>query len=131
VSFLEEVLRHESPFRGHYRRVVRETELGGTSLAPGDRLFVLWGSANRDHTLFSDPDDVDLDRANPRQHLAFGNGLHFCIGAPLARLEARIALEELLGTTSGFAPSGPARHLPNLMVRRVAALPLELSPAGA
>jgi cytochrome P450 len=91
---------------------------------------VLWSAANRDPGAFPRPDDVDVDRENPRQHLSFGNGLHFCIGAPLARLESRVALEALLRSTSAFHLAAPARHLPNLMVRRVQALPLELQPAG-
>lgn len=125
-TFLEEVLRLEAPFRGHFRRVLVDTELAGTALRAGDRLFVLWSAANRDTEVFELPDQVDLDRDNPRQHLAFGNGLHFCIGAPLARLESRIALEALLGSTRSFKLAGQPRHLPNLMVRRVSALPLVL-----
>ena len=125
-TFIEEVLRLEAPFRGHYRRVLVDTELAGTKLQAGDRLFVLWSAANRDDEAFEHPNDVDLGRDNPRQHLSFGNGLHFCIGAPLARLESRVALETLLGSTRSFKLAGQPRHLPNLMVRRVSALPLAL-----
>ena len=125
-TFIEEVLRLEAPFRGHYRRVLVDTELAGTKLKAGDRLFVLWSAANRDDEAFERPNDVDLGRDNPRQHLSFGNGLHFCIGAPLARLESRVALETLLGSTRSFKLAGQPRHLPNLMVRRVSALPLVL-----
>jgi cytochrome P450 len=129
--FIEEVLRLEAPFRGHYRQVMADTELRGVPLSRGDRLFVLWSSANRDPDAFDEPDRLRLERAKPRQHLSFGNGLHFCIGAPLARLEARVALEELLARTRDLRLEGTPRHLPNLMVRRVAALELTFEPAPA
>jgi len=128
-AFVEESVRLESPFRGHYRVVRRATSLGGVALAPGDRLFLLWASANRDERRFSRPDEIDLARRHPRDHLGFGRGIHFCVGAPLARLEARVALEELLARTRQISLDGerPARRVPSLFVRRFAELPLRVA----
>src|SRR5260370_5986130 len=85
--------------------------------------------ANREADVYPDPDAVSLERANLPQHMAFGVGLHYCIGAPLARLEARIATEVLLASTTWFRVSGPIRHFPSLMVRRLSALALDLEVA--
>jgi len=128
-AFVEESVRLESPFRGHYRVVRRPAALGGVPLAPGDRLFLLWASANRDEARFERPDEIDLARRHPRDHLGFGRGIHFCVGAPLARLEARVVLEELLARTRELAldPRRPARRVPSLFVRRFAELPLRVA----
>ena len=128
-AFVEESVRLESPFRGHYRVVRRTTTLGGVPLAPGDRVFLLWASANRDAARFARPDEFDLARRHPRDHLGFGRGIHFCVGAPLARLEARIVLEELLAKTHSLAlaPGPRARRVPSLFVRRFAELPLAVA----
>ena len=127
--FVEETLRLEAPFRGHYRQVLRDTELGGVPLRRGDRLFILWSSANRDPSVFERPDEPVLDRESLRQHLSFGLGLHYCIGAPLARLEARVAIERLLASTRRFTAVAEPDHIPNLMVRRVRALALDVEAA--
>lgn len=94
-SFIEETLRTDAPFRGHYRHVTTDTELGGTALAAGTHLFLLWGSANRDPRRYGDPDRFGPDR-DEGSHLAFGRGIHFCLGAALARMESRAALDFLL-----------------------------------
>ncbi|GMU77503.1 MAG: putative cytochrome P450 [Acidimicrobiia bacterium] len=128
-SFVEEVARLESPFKGHYRTVRRATQLAGVSLDAGATLILCWGAANRDATHFDHADDVRLDRPSPRDHLAFGRGIHHCVGAPLARMEARVALEELLARTSFFAldPQRPPAYVPSILVRRHAHLDLVLS----
>ncbi|KAA0018985.1 cytochrome P450 [Antrihabitans cavernicola] len=121
ASFLEEALRLESPFRGHHRHVVADTTLGGVRLPAGSHLLLLWGAANRDPRAFDDPDQIRLDRPNLRAHLAFGKGAHFCVGAALARLEARISLSALLDATSEFALAptpDAAQWLPSIFVRR-------------
>ncbi len=84
---VEEALRLASPTQGLYRKVTRYVEIEGTSIPAGDRLLVMFAAANRDPPTFPDPDTFRPDRANVRDHLAFGYGVHFCIGAPLARLE--------------------------------------------
>ncbi|XXX82475.1 cytochrome P450 [Sorangium sp. So ce134] len=92
---IEEVLRYRSPFPRLARRTTRDVEIGGRPI-PADQLISLWvASANRDSAQFQDPDAFDIHR-KPNQHLSFGYSIHFCLGAPLARLEAKIALDILL-----------------------------------
>ncbi|MDG2308172.1 MAG: cytochrome P450 [Candidatus Binatia bacterium] len=124
--FVEEVARLEPPFKFHYRAVRRECELGSFSLVPGDRLMLLWASANRDADRVEDPDAFRLDRRFPRDHLTFGRGGHFCIGAGLARLEARIVCEELLARAGHLALSAEAApvYAKSIFVRRLESLPL-------
>jgi cytochrome P450 len=126
-AFLEEVLRYEPPFRGHYRHVVNDTELLGTELQAGSRLLLLWGAANRDPSHFDDPAEFRLDRVEGKGHIAFGKGAHFCIGAALARLEARIVIEQLLERTSAIDAAEVGRWLPSLLVRRLERLRLTLA----
>jgi cytochrome P450 len=127
--FVEEVVRLESPFKFHYRVVRRACELGGFALAPGDRLMLCWAAANRDPAHFEAPDAVRLDRRHPKQHLGFGRGAHFCIGAPLARLEARVTMEELLARTRRIAPRAGEPHVyaHSIFVRRLERLPLDVA----
>jgi cytochrome P450 len=98
----EEVLRRDAPHRGLFRITTRETELGGTMLPAGAMCLLLFGSGNRDENVFPEPDAVDLDRPNVREHLAFGTGVHACPGAPMARAEIRVALETLLHRLPGL-----------------------------
>lgn len=127
-AFLDEALRLESPFRGHHRHVVADTTLGGIPLPAGSHLLLLWGAANRDPAAFADPDTVRLDRPNLKGHLAFGRGIHFCVGSALARTEALAALTTLLERTTSFTiADGGAEWVPSLMVRRHRLLRLELN----
>lgn len=125
--FVEEVARLEPPFKFHYRAVRTKCQLGDADLEPGDRLMLLWASANRDVAHFDSPNELRLDRKHPRQHLSFGRGPHFCIGAPLARLEAKIVCEELLAQTTQLAIADRQApiYTPSIFVRRLEHLPLE------
>jgi cytochrome P450 len=123
-AFLEQVLRYEPPFRGHYRHVVNDTTLGGVDLRAGSRLLLLWGAANRDPSHFDDPGQFRLDRSAGKAHITFGRGAHFCIGAALARLEAKIVLGQLLERTSKIEAIDTGRWLPSLLVRRLERLHL-------
>ncbi|MDE0493030.1 MAG: cytochrome P450, partial [Acidimicrobiaceae bacterium] len=127
--FIEEAVRLESPFRGHYRQVKRDCELGGFTLTAGTTAFLLWSSANRDPAEFDRPDEVVLDRRLPRSHLAFGRGIHHCVGAPLARLETLCSLERLLRDTSWFslADDDQPRWEKSMFVRRHEHLPLDVT----
>lgn len=126
APFLEEVLRFESPFRGHYRHVMTDAVLAGTPLPADSHLLLLWGAANRDEAAFDAPHEFRLDRTNIKSHLAFGKGGHFCLGAALARLEARIVLSTLLSSGIAVRPAGNAEWQPSLLVRRLRQLPLSL-----
>jgi len=128
-AFIEEVVRMESPFRGHYRHVLADTTLGGEDLPAGSHLLLLWGSANRDPIAFDAPDELRLDRPSGRAHLGFGRGDHFCLGAALARLEAKTALTRLLSETRSIRTTEPPAWIPSVMVRRLQRLPLEVDVA--
>ncbi len=128
-NFIEEAVRLESPFRGHYRQVKRDCELGGVTLPAGTTAFLLWSSANRDPAEYDRPDEVVLDRRIPRSHLSFGRGIHHCVGAPLARLETFCSLERLLQETSWFSLAGddPPRWEKSMFIRRHEHLPLDVT----
>jgi cytochrome P450 family 144 len=128
--FVEETLRLESPFRYHMRVVPKDTTLGAVDIPAGATVLLLWGAANRDASEFERPDQIDLQRKVPRRHVAFGRGIHHCVGAPLARIEARIVLTVLLARTSDITldPEHAPRWANSLMVRRHEQLPVQLSP---
>ena len=92
---VEEALRLHPPFYGFFRRATEDTEVKGVEIQEGDDVYMAWASANRDPDAFPDPEKLRLDRERVR-HMSFGFGIHTCPGAPLARLELRVALEELL-----------------------------------
>lgn len=94
-ALIEEVLRYDSSVQAMFRRTAQEVELEGGKIPAGQNVFLLLGSANRDERQFPEPDRFDIAR-NPQDHVAFGYGIHYCLGAPLARLEGRNALESLL-----------------------------------
>jgi cytochrome P450 len=127
-TFLEEVLRLDGPFRFHYRSVPRDTHLAGVAIPAGSRLLLMWGAANLDGDAYPQPDRLDLDRPVPKSHLAFGRGIHFCIGAPLARLEARVAITRLLGATASLTLDDdlPPRLHPDIFLRRLSQLGLRV-----
>jgi cytochrome P450 len=127
-TFVEEALRLEPPFRYHMRSVPKDTTLGATDIPAGSTVLLLWGAANRDAAEFERPDEVDLGRQVPRRHAAFGRGIHFCVGAPLARIEARSVLTVLLERTSSVTldPAHAPRWVDSLMVRRHEQLPVRL-----
>jgi cytochrome P450 len=94
-NFVEEVLRLESPTQGLWRAVAEDTEIGGVPIPAGSWLHVIWASANRDDAVFDAPERFNIDRPDTAKQLAFGLGTHFCLGAPLARMEGRVALTTL------------------------------------
>jgi cytochrome P450 len=118
-AFIEEVLRYEPPFRGHYRHVWRDTTLGGVHLPGNSHLLLIWGAANRDPTHFEKPGEFRLDRSSGKTHVTFGKGVHFCVGAALARLEAQIVFRMLLERTSWIEAYDVGEWLPSILVRRL------------
>lgn len=123
-DYLEEALRLQSPFRFHYRSTRRSSQLGGVDIPAGSRVLLMWGAANRDETYVDRPDELDIDRPVLRSHFAFGRGIHFCIGAPLARLESQIAIARLLERTTRVELDAdrPARLRQNIFLRRFSQL---------
>jgi cytochrome P450 len=120
---LEEGMRFDAPVQGMTRTVTEDCQIGGVAVPRGARVFVLFGSANRDLPGVEDPDRFEIERA-PGPNLAFGRGPHFCVGAQLARLEGRIALEELTRRlpNARLADDAPLSYLPNLVHRGPTAL---------
>jgi cytochrome P450 len=138
--YIEEVLRLEPPFNFHYRSVRRDCEFAGYDLKEGNRLMLLWASANRDPKIFDEPDRLRLDRKHPKKHMGFGRGAHFCIGAHLARLEARVVIEEVLAATSDLSirtsaasqddtTSDAVSYTKSIFIRRLERLDLDLAAA--
>jgi hypothetical protein len=124
---IEEMLRYEAPAQALPRRLTRDAVLHGQTLPEGAQLFLLWGSANRDEREFEEADRFDV-RRRIKRHLGFGQGIHFCLGKSLARLEARVAFEELLARAPGYELAGPAPWLPSMWARAHASVPVEFEP---
>jgi len=131
-NFVEEALRMESPVSALFRVTLIDTEVGGVKIPAGSRVIVIYGSANRDNGQFPDASRLNLERDNARSHLAFGQGIHFCIGAALARLESRIAFETLLGRLPNLrfmADRNDFTHTPSFILRGLKELWLEFDAA--
>ena len=136
-NFVEEALRYESPVKGDFRLARVPTTVGGVPVAAGTIVMVLNGAANRDPRHFDEPGSFDVARANARQQLAFGRGIHTCPGAPLARAEGRVAIERILDRTTDIRISerehGPAaarnyQYVPTFILRGLTRLHLEFDP---
>ncbi|MFN2537774.1 MAG: cytochrome P450, partial [Mycobacteriales bacterium] len=131
-AFVEEVLRLEPPVQGLFRLATVDTQIGGVTVAAGSFVWLLYGSCNRDSGVFGEPDELRLDRTEGRDHLSFAQGPHYCLGANLARTEARIAVETLLARTARLRLA-PEEDLscwtPNLVQHGLTRLLVELTPA--
>jgi cytochrome P450 len=128
-NFIEEALRLEAPFRFHMRSINSDTSLGGVDIPADSTLLMLWGAANRDEAEFDRPNEIDLHRTQPRHHVSFGRGMHLCVGAQLARVEARSLLTVMLERTSNIEldPDHAPEWVNSLMVRRHDVLPIRLT----
>jgi cytochrome P450 len=138
-DFIEELLRLEGPAKSLHRLVTRTTTVGGVELQAGTVVLMLLGAGNRDPKHFPDPHRLDIDRTNLREHLAFGRGIHSCVGAPLARVEARVSIERILDRLGDLRLSGEAHGppgeprlnwAPTYLLRGMVDLHLEFTPAA-
>ena len=136
MPFVEETLRLESPTKVTFRLARRSTEVAGVPVPAGTTLMIMPGAINRDARHFDDADELDVDRANTRDHVAFGRGIHACPGQALARTEARVSLNRLLDrlddvrldeTEHGPAGSPRYHYNPSFMLRGLQALHLEFT----
>jgi len=129
-GFVEEVLRLASPLQGMWRRASRDAELGGVAVPQGSLVLLRYGSANRDESVFRDPDRLDPGRRNAVDHLAFGHGIHFCLGAALARSELRAAFGVLLERVERLRLEGNAapRYRPSILLRGLSELRVTFAP---
>ena len=125
---IEETLRYDNPGQGLIRVTTTDVTNGSALIRAGSKVLTLVGSANRDPRHFAGPDDFRLDR-NPNDHLGFGTGIHLCIGAPLARMEGRIALETMFRRTRAIAPAGAPERIPSAVLRGLRSLPLTVEPS--
>jgi cytochrome P450 len=123
---VEEVFRWASPVRRFRRTALQDTSIAGTPIAAGDKVVLWYMSANRDETVFTDPERFDVTR-NPNPHVAFGGGgSHFCLGANLARAEVRALLELLLVRAPGLRVAGSVRYAANDAFNVVDELPMTI-----
>ena len=125
-SAVEELIRYDSPLQLFERTATEPVRIGSVTVEPGQKIAALLGAANRDPAVFADPDRLDLARS-PNPHLGFGAGIHFCLGAPLARVELQASLATLLTDLPGLALAGePTRH-PTFTHRGFATLPVTVT----
>ena len=127
-SAVEELLRFDSPVQLTGRIAAEACAVGGQQIGRGQLILALLGAANRDPQQFPDPDRLDLTRS-PNQHFSFGRGIHFCLGAPLARLEGRIALGSLVSRFAELRQVGEAARGQTITLRGLTRLPLAVAPA--
>ncbi len=130
---VEEILRLETPSCGLWRRVTRDTQLGGVEVPGGSMLMVRFASANRDEKVFEKPESMQVCRHNAGDNLAFGQGVHFCLGAQLARKELQVAFGALLARTDNWrlSPSqNNLRHWPNMILRGLEQLHIQFDKKG-
>ncbi len=123
---IEEPLRYESPVQWLARMTTRDVTIHSEVIPAGKRVVLIWASANRDQRQFQDPDLLNL-RRNPNNHMAFGQGIHFCIGGPLARLEGRIAFHILFSRILDYRIAGPIERTFTRQERGISKLPVVFS----
>ena len=131
VGAVEELLRYDSPVQMTSRTATEDADAGGTVITKGTPVIVAIGGANRDPAAFSDPDRLRIGRPDAAGHLSFSLGIHHCLGAALARLEGRVAFEELTRTHPGLTLAGPPVRRPLLVLRGYEAVPVRAGRGAA
>jgi cytochrome P450 len=128
-SAVEEMIRYDSPLHLFIRTAAADVEVAGVTIEAGSEVGALLGAANRDPAVFADPDAFDVGR-DPNPHVGFGAGLHFCLGAPLARIELQAALGALLDHAPALALNAEPVHRPTFVLRGYTAVPLTTRAGG-
>ena len=128
---VDEILRFDAPVQQTARIAVRDTEVAGQHVRAGQAVIIMLGGANRDPAVFADPGRFDVTRENAGAHLTFSNGIHYCLGAGLAKLEGAVGLRELFERFPSLALAGPPRRRPNRVLRGFDLLPVRLRPASS
>jgi hypothetical protein len=128
---VEEFLRYDPPTQLAWRTALEEIEIGGRTIGKGQQIILLLAAANRDPDQFSHPERLDIARAD-NHHLAFGHGIHFCLGAPLARIEGEIALGTLVRRFRGLELRTEAlEYKENIVLRGLRSLPVGFAGAAS
>ena len=127
-NMVSEIIRWQTPLAHMRRTATRDAELAGKAIAKGDKVVMWYVSANRDDAVFERPDEFRIDRANARQHLAFGIGVHFCMGSRLAEMQLRVTWEETLARFREVELAGPPRRVRSNFVKGYSHLPVRVHP---
>jgi cytochrome P450 len=130
VNMVEEVLRYDTPVQLTYRTTTQDIDMHGATIPADSKVAILWGSANRDPEVFAEPDRLDLSR-NPNPHVAFASGIHYCLGASLARLEMRLTMETLMRRMHRLEidPEGECERIDTALLRGMQRMPMVFEPA--
>lgn len=128
---VEEVLRYDSPVQLTERIAKEDVELAGKTIRRDRSVLVLLGAAGRDPRVFDEPDRFDITRERSAEHLAFSSGVHYCLGAPLARLEGAVMFRAIAERLPGLQPAGRVRRRTNVTLRGIASFPVRLDPASS
>jgi len=123
---VDELLRHVTPVIQMLRTALEDIEIGGQAIKAGERVVMLYGAANRDPEVFANPHEIDVTRENAKKHLAFGIGIHHCLGARLATMQIRLILGELLKRFPSIETVGEPKYLASNFVLGIKSMPVKL-----
>ena len=124
----QEIIRWQSPVTHMRRTALAATELGGQSIAAGDKVVLWYISANRDEAVFEGAERFDVGRTNARRHLGFGHGIHRCVGARLAEVQLAAVIEQIAGLRAAVVPQGPPSRLASPFLHGFTAMPVQIAP---
>lgn len=129
TSMMEEVLRYDTPVQLTYRTTTQDVDIHGLTIPEDSKVAIFWGSANRDPEAFDEPDRLDITRS-PNQHVAFASGIHYCLGASLARLEMRLTMQTLMRRMRHLEidPDGECERIDTALLRGMQRIPMVFEP---